>query len=104
MYRGAFAFVHPSKYEGFGIPIIEAFASGIPVIAADATCFPEICQDAALLFQPDDAEDCTGQMMKLIQSEDLRKDMILRGDRRRREFTWDKLCRQTRDCYLQWRN
>ena len=104
LYRGAFAFVHPSKYEGFGIPIIEAFASGIPVIAADATCFPEICQDAALLFQPDDAEDCTGQMMKLIQSEDLRKDMILRGDRRRREFTWDKLCRQTRDCYLQWRN
>lgn len=103
-YRDAFAFVHPSKYEGFGIPIIEAFASGIPVIAANATCFPEICQDAALLFEPDDADDCARQMMKLIESEELRREMVRRGDKRRMDFTWERLCRQTRECYLQWRN
>lgn len=104
LYRGAFAFIHPSKYEGFGIPIIEAFAAGIPVIAANATCFPEICQNAALLFQPDDASDCTRQMLKLLQSETLRKDLISRGDKRRREFTWERLCIQTLHYYLRWKN
>ncbi len=52
LYQGAAAFVFPSLYEGFGLPVLEAFASGIPVITSTTTSLPEVAGDAALLVDP----------------------------------------------------
>lgn len=99
LYQQAFAFIHPSQYEGFGIPLVEAFAAQIPVIASTATCFPEICQDAALFFDPTKVDECRDCMLQLIQSKELRDQLIEKGNERRMHFQWEQLCKDTLRVY-----
>ena len=95
-YAHAAAFVFPSKYEGFGIPILEAFACGAPTIVARASCFPEIAGDAARYFEPDDPADLARVLAEVIADpSDLRE----RGRARNATFTWERCAAQTLAVY-----
>ena len=77
-------------FEGFGVPIVEAFASGVPVIASNATAMPEVCSGAAAtLVDPGDAAQIADAMMKLERDPVLRADAIERGLIRAQDFSWD---------------
>jgi glycosyltransferase involved in cell wall biosynthesis len=72
LYEGAAAFLFPSRYEGFGIPPLEAMAAGCPVIASNAAAIPEVCGAAALYFNPDDADELARRIEQLLSNEDAR--------------------------------
>lgn len=89
LYRGALFLVFPSFYEGFGLPIVEAFASGTPVITSNVTSMPEIAGDAALLVDPNNIHDIAAAIEKLYNSSELRAELVQRGFKRVENFTWD---------------
>jgi glycosyltransferase involved in cell wall biosynthesis len=93
LYRGAAALVLPSRYEGFGIPVLEAMARGCPVIAADATALPEAVAGAGLLVGPDDETGWTDAMRRLLDDEELARELRDAGARRAAERTWARSAR-----------
>lgn len=97
LYRGAEYLVFPSFYEGFGLPIVEAFASGTPVITSAATSMPEIAGDAALLVDPADTGSIADAMVLLDNSAELRARLRTRGLARAAEFTWDRVAQRVRE-------
>ena len=99
LYRYALCFVFPSHYEGFGIPILEAFSNGCPVCLSNASCFPEVAGDAAVYFNPHDAQSMADALQELITSPFLREDMRLRGLQRSKEFSLERMVQQTCDVY-----
>ncbi len=82
LYNGAFALVFPSLYEGFGLPVVEAFACGTPVIASNAASLPEVVGDAGLLFDPEVPESLAERIRELRGSPPLREQLIQRAQRR----------------------
>jgi glycosyltransferase involved in cell wall biosynthesis len=84
----ALANVYVSTFEGFGIPIIEAFQSGVPVITSNVTSMPEIASDAALLVYPLQSESISDAMIELASSNQLRLELIKKGHERAAHFTW----------------
>ena len=76
------ALVFPSRYEGFGAPVAEAFAAGIPVLASDATALPEVVGDAGLLLSPDDAAAWAAAMQRIESEPVLRASLVAAGRRR----------------------
>lgn len=98
-YAHALALVFPSRYEGFGIPILEAFACGTPAVLAKASCFPEIGGDAALYFDPDDAAGLREQLRRVIDDETLRASLVERGRARASAFTWEATAAKTLAAY-----
>lgn len=93
IYRGAFAYVFPSKEEGFGIPIIEAMKLGVPVIISNQPALVEIAGDAALTFEMDSEEELFDEMIKMKSSE-LRERLIIKGYARAQKFTQDSFVNQ----------
>lgn len=85
----ALASVYVSYFEGFGIPIVEAFKCDTPVITSNVTSMPEVAADAALLVDPFDVESIADAMEKMLD-ENLRNTLIEKGRRRREDFSWDK--------------
>jgi glycosyltransferase involved in cell wall biosynthesis len=90
LYRNAQCFVFPSRYEGFGIPPLEAMLSGCPVIVSRAASLPEVCGDAALYCDPRDPDDLARQIERLRDSPADREEYRRRGLERARGFTWDR--------------
>lgn len=80
--------VYVSTFEGFGIPIIEAFQSGVPVITSNTTSMPEIAGDAALVVDPYSVSSISTAMNAIAKDEELRKQLIQKGQERARQFTW----------------
>ena len=83
-------FCFPSFYEGFGIPILEAMAQKVPVIASDIPPHREIAEEAAVFFDPHNAEDLSRKILKLIEDENLRSRLIVRGAEQIKKFSWKK--------------
>jgi glycosyltransferase involved in cell wall biosynthesis len=90
LYRGAEAFVLPSRYEGFGLTCLEAMACGTPVIAADRAALPEVCGDAALLVDPDDPSAITAAVLAACEDRSLAQQLCAAGIKRAHGFTWER--------------
>lgn len=99
LYNGAALFVYPSLYEGFGLPILEAMACGTPVATSNVSSLLEVAGDAALLFNPEDIDDITDKMRRLLTNSELRASLRQRGLARAAEFSWKKAARQTIQVY-----
>lgn len=99
LYRHALCFVFPSHYEGFGIPILEAFHNGCPVCLSNASCFPEVAGDAALYFNPHDAQSMMDALQEVLSSPALREEMRLKGLKRAGDFSLERMVQNTCDVY-----
>ena len=99
LFRNALVFVYPSIYEGFGIPILDAFSAGCPVILSNCSCFPEVGGDAALYFDEGDAETLRNHIVTLMKDDSLRKTLIEKGLARAGLFTWEKCAERTAAVY-----
>ncbi|GMR19256.1 MAG: glycosyltransferase family 1 protein [Patescibacteria group bacterium] len=99
LYKGAEAYVQPSLSEGFGLTSVEAMGLGTPVVEADASCLPEIAGDAALYFDPYDPGDIAEKLAKVLDNEKLREKLSQKGLKRAREFSWEKMARETLRVY-----
>ena len=97
-YAGAFALVHPSLLEGFGLPFVEAMAQGCPVIAT-VTSIPDPVADAALLFEARDVEGARAQLERLLDDQALRTALVERGREAVAALSWDRTARETADVY-----
>jgi glycosyltransferase involved in cell wall biosynthesis len=92
---GARLFVFPSLYEGFGLPVLEAMACGTPVVCSNVSSLPEVAGDAALLVDPLDVKGMAEAMNRLVQDEGLRTELVERGYRQVRQFSWERCARET---------
>lgn len=93
------AFIFPSLYEGFGLPVLEAMDRGVPVACSDASSLPEVAGDAALLFDPLDVAQLTEAIERLLGDGALREQLIARGAQRVKQFTWERTARGAIDSY-----
>ncbi len=99
IYAGALALVFPSLYEGFGLPVLEGFASQIPVITSTAASLPEVAGDAALLVDPTRTDAITDAMQAVLHDNSLRKRLRQAGAERVRQFQWSATAQRTAAIY-----
>lgn len=100
-YAEADVFVLPSKYEGFGLTVLEAMACGTPVVCSDRASLPEVAGDAAILCDPDDVTGFAEAITRVLSDRDLAERLTFRGRERAQQFTWERSARQTLDIYEQ---
>lgn len=93
------AFVFPSLYEGFGLPVLEAMARGVPVACSNTSSLPEVAGDAALLFDPASAGEIAQALRRLLSDQALRAQLVSKGRERARLFTWERAAALTLDSY-----
>ena len=99
LYENARVYAFPSLSEGFGLPGLEAMVHDCPVASSDATCLPEVYGSAAQYFDPKDPEDIAEAILKVINNEKLRKDLIKKGHSQARKFSWRKMAQETLEVY-----
>ena len=99
LYRNAICFVFPTLYEGFGIPILEAFACSCPAVISNTSSLPEIGGDAVVYFNPTDSKNMMESIEKVLVNNDLRNEMISKGLEQLKKFSWGKTARETFDLY-----
>ncbi|MCD6419940.1 MAG: glycosyltransferase family 4 protein, partial [Synergistetes bacterium] len=93
-YNRAQVFVLPSKFEGFGLPPLEAMACGTPVIVSNVASLPEVCGDAAYYVDPYDVEDIALGIRTVLSDENLQKELVRKGFERVKLFSWEKTAKQ----------
>ncbi len=101
LYANAAVYLHPSRYEGFGFPILEAMASGTPVVASNVTSIPEIAGTAATLVDPDDVAAMAGAVARLLDSPADRKKQSAAGRKQAALFSWKNAAEQTKRVLLE---
>jgi glycosyltransferase involved in cell wall biosynthesis len=95
LYREALAFVFPSLYEGFGMPVLEAMACGAPVLTSNSSSLPEVAGDAAIIVDPLDTRAIAEGLVRLACDAALRQELRQRGHQRAAQFTWDRCAEET---------
>ena len=99
LYQGASVFTFPSRYEGFGLPPLEAMAAGVPVISSNRTSLPEVIGDAGNLVDPDDLQEWVRLTKRVLSDESYRTSLVAKGRDRVREFSWQRTADATADVY-----
>lgn len=99
LYNDALVFVFPSLYEGFGIPVLEAFSSGCPLVLSNKSSLPEIAKDGGYYFDPLSISDMRNKIEDVICSKTLQDELILKGYDRLKDFSWERCSEQTYDVY-----
>ena len=95
LHNGAFGFIFPSLYEGFGIPVLQAMACGLPVLCSRIASLPEIGLHSALYFDPKKSDELVSLLEQFVNSEPLRADLRQKGLQRVKSFSWQKCADQT---------
>jgi glycosyltransferase involved in cell wall biosynthesis len=98
-YSKADAFVYPSHYEGFGLPVLEAMTLGAPVVTSNTSSLPEVAGDAAVLVDPNDSIHIAEGILKIIGNSLFREELIRKGQQRAKLFTWENTARETLRAY-----
>ncbi|MEZ4836321.1 MAG: glycosyltransferase family 1 protein [Caldilineaceae bacterium] len=98
-YRAALAFVYPSLFEGFGMPVLEAMACGAPVLCSRAPGIEEVAQDAALTFAPDSTAEMAAALNAVVTEDAVRADLRKRGLAHVRRFSWTRCAAETINVY-----
>lgn len=88
--RLADCFCFPSLYEGFGIPILEAFSCGVSCAVSDIPPHREVAGDAALFFAPENSDELSSKLLQILTDENLRKQLIVKEQERLRAYSWKK--------------
>jgi glycosyltransferase involved in cell wall biosynthesis len=101
LYRGAACAVFPSRYEGFGLPVLEALACGTPLVASNAGSLPELVGEAGFAVDPDDTQRLAGAMLACLIDEPLAAELRRRGPAQAACFSWSQTARQTWAAYQQ---
>ncbi len=101
LYSAATVFVHPSWYEGFGIMILEAFASGVPVVTSNVSSLPEVVGDAGLLTDPRNPKDIAAAIKKILDDPQLAESLKQKGLERVKQYSWRKMAEETLAIYQQ---
>jgi glycosyltransferase involved in cell wall biosynthesis len=91
--------VFPSRYQGFGLPPLEAMACGAPVIASNVSSLPEVVGDAAILVNPENVFDIARGIREVLLDPELREQLIVRGRAQARRFSWERTARQVLEIY-----
>jgi glycosyltransferase involved in cell wall biosynthesis len=99
LYQNCFAFVYPSLFEGFGLPVLEAMSLGAPVITSNTTSLPEIVGSAGILVDPLQEEELFSVMLKLSREEIQPEALQARAREKAKEFSWERTARQIKDLY-----
>jgi glycosyltransferase involved in cell wall biosynthesis len=100
-YQSAAAFVFPSRYEGFGLPPLEAMACGTPVVTSSISSLPEVVGDAAVLVRPESVFDIARGIREVLTDDNLRAELIRRGHQQAARFSWERTARQVLDIYME---
>lgn len=98
-YNAADLFVYPSRYEGFGLPVLEAMACGTPAVTSNVASLPEVAGEGALLVSPDDEAQLVEAMRRVLNDKTLRQEMTANGQAHAACFTWARTARQTVETY-----
>jgi glycosyltransferase involved in cell wall biosynthesis len=101
VYRAADAFVYPSVYEGFGLPVLEAMTRGVPVVASNTSSLPEVTGDAAIGVNPRSVRELAAAIESLCTDIDLAERLAAAGRRRAERFSWDETAARTAEVYEQ---
>jgi glycosyltransferase involved in cell wall biosynthesis len=99
LYQNCTAYIFPSLMEGFGLPGLEAMSQGAPVVSSNASCLPEVYGDAALYFDPHDIDGMAAIIGTVLADETLRHEMTEKGYKKVKEYSWERMAKQTLDVY-----
>jgi len=99
LYSGARLFAYPSKYEGFGLPVLEAMSCGSPVVTTNVSSMPEVAGDAAILVTPDDVAGLAAALLRVSGDPTLRAELSCKGLARAKAFSWERCARETMAVY-----
>lgn len=95
LYAGCEAFLFPSVYEGFGLPVLEAMACGAPVVGSNRAAIPEVIGDAGLIVDPHDYAGMAAAVSRLHEDRSFRESLVRRGHARAGQFSWERAAQQT---------